>query len=286
MEHLVFDPMQQQAQGDRVLFHYTTSGGLAGILDSGRFRLSSMRAMNDPRESLDFRAIGGGGKVANRILKDQVHLVALTFEDESAEPEGWFARGFARARNWAQYGDAHRGAVLAFNKERLLGVVEEELPGVQYGRMEYRDTAVWDSGGIDDSWIVKRQTGEDEGDYAKRLLREHWRDLYLVKNRDWESEREFRLLYWGAERPEFPIARCLEGIVLGHDFPAQEESVIATRLYRLGVERIRVHKLEWVDGAPYGNPPTLRGLHAEQDPTSPYYNPDSPLFRPLPDGPP
>ena len=62
MEPPEFDPLNFQAQGDLMLFHYTTSGGLASILDSGVFRLSSMRSMNDPREALDFRQIGDGGQ--------------------------------------------------------------------------------------------------------------------------------------------------------------------------------------------------------------------------------
>ncbi len=280
MEPPEFDALSSQAQGDLMLFHYTTSGGLASILDSGVFRLSSMRSMNDPREALDFRQIGDGGPVLNTVLKDQVHLAAFTHEGNESAPEGLFARGFARARNWAQYGEAHRGAVLAFNRERLLKVAQAALPGLRHGRMKYRDTAAWDQGDIDWSWIPERNRGEDDHAYATRLLEQIWAQLYLIKNTDWQSEREFRLIYWGGVAPELPIVDCLDGIILGERFPLHEANVIGARLLRLHVPRLKITQLLWYDGAPYGQPASFPGLMIESDPGSPFYSPDSPYHRP------
>jgi hypothetical protein len=59
------------------------------------------------------------------------------------------------------------------------------------------------------------------GDAIEAHISRHWKDLFFVKARDWEQEREFRWLVRGNGDEDFYVAirNSLVGIALGDRFP-------------------------------------------------------------------
>jgi hypothetical protein len=158
---------------------------------------------------------------------------------------------------WEQYGDHHTGACLIFDKAELVKLVESHIPEgngnlVTVGQVDYQDRAVtipvpWERV-IDEG--IEAVLGDME---LRKGLVEH---LYLTKNRDWESEQEFRIVFVRWEIPEremdepipIPFQDSLKWIVLGEQFPSYEKSVIT---YRKGVPpALGILDCEWHSGVP------------------------------------
>ncbi|MGC5225469.1 DUF2971 domain-containing protein [Micromonospora sp. DT81.3] len=258
--------MQPQGQGDELLFHYTTAAGLAGILDSGELRLSTLERMNDPRESgkysFGFNSWSSGSfgddrragieSDINDALRGTTHLASFTREGLEESPDGYFGRGFARARNWDQYGEKHRGAVLGLNRDRTLAAFDELCSGdFASGPVRYENGSLQSL--PDGGWLIF-----DESEYnevgahgvANRWRVDYQNQLFFTKNRDWESEDEFRIVVWQAQHANMPIAGLIEGVILGEHHPIPEKKVLGTRLARLGVDRLIIGIMDWRHGTP------------------------------------
>ncbi|MFE7846742.1 DUF2971 domain-containing protein [Microbacterium sp. NPDC057407] len=258
--------MRPRGQGAELLFHYTSAAGLAGILDSGHLRLSTLDRMNDPRESgtynfgwrqaspgpFDGERMASMTEEMNIALRRTTHLVSFTVEGTEESADGYFGRGFARARNWDQYGEKHRGAVLVFDRDRTLAAVSELSAGsYASGPVRYVDGSLQSL--PDGGWLMFEESEYLEVGPAAMV--ERWRhdyrdQLFLTKNKDWESEDEFRILVWRNEHASIPIAGLLEGVILGEHHPVPERRVLGTRLARLGIDRLMIGIMEWRHGTP------------------------------------
>jgi hypothetical protein len=275
-------PLQEQEISDDLLFHYASGEKLGMILNSEALWLSPYSGTNDPRENKEWVAQytmpSSAGRpsekylgvtqgvereadaATDRFLRRGARLACFTKDRQRTEEAGegtLFHRGWARARMWEQYADHHAGACLVFSFSEFINLVHEQVPHgdgdfLAPGTVRYLDKSL----SISLSWIDV----VDEGIEATidKFQTERWagNDLYFTKNRDWESEREFRIVcsLWnvqdGEEDNPIPIAygSSLKGIVLGERFAESEMAAIAVRVdaqTELGVVRC-----EWHSGVP------------------------------------
>ncbi|WP_285727734.1 DUF2971 domain-containing protein [Psychromicrobium xiongbiense] len=252
------------------LYHYTSASTLARILESRALMMGPYSATNDPRETSGW---GGSIELTHDEALDQpeeigrlwslvrdaregVKLACFTLDRETDQPTFRlpFHRGWARARMWHQYADRHSGVCLIFDRERwgesLQLLSEENSFDIHEGAITYEDVKLGHYQRILTYSSDELRAGQVK-DAIARIVRDHRDDLFFKKNRDWESENEYRYLAIGEAEKEFvPIATSLVGIVLGQDFPDTEVAVLADRLRRNGLEQVKCARLSWSDGGP------------------------------------
>ena len=126
-----------------VIYHYTDSGGLRGIIETGRLWLSDLFSMNDPSE------LNHSFSIFLDVLKDKAvspnaQLFAkglLSFRNRiGIEKSGhYFTCSFSKAGNdlgqWRAYADNGRGYVLCFNTTQL------EAAFTQAGKLGFAETS-------------------------------------------------------------------------------------------------------------------------------------------------
>jgi hypothetical protein len=108
-----------------VVFHYTTAGGLKGILDSGRLWLTDISNLNDPSE------LAHGYSIFVKCLKENARTqneqaVAGCFERVQSDgivrsAAGFFVCSLSRhdLGQWLAYADDGRGFALGFDRNVL-----------------------------------------------------------------------------------------------------------------------------------------------------------------------
>jgi hypothetical protein len=188
---------------------------------------------------------------ADERLRSSCRLACFT--DDRPEPlssHAWYGNGPLRARMWAQYGDNHAGVCLCFHRARLLEATirlatARSLQLFQ-GPVTYRDGLPLPSE-TTATELLRSRLEQDAASYIEELLDQHVHEFFFVKNWDWASETEYRILVRGDTREhEFlDIADALEAIVLGPRFPPAEELTIIELCKRLDIP---AHRLHWRNG--------------------------------------
>jgi hypothetical protein len=257
------------------LYHYTSAEDLQKILHSSALRLGPLSSTNDPAENKEWvvqlffsSAHSGSTDVGTDELDSVIHEIDRMLRrnaclgcftiDREPKPEGLgvqhFHMGWARARMWQQYGSAHRGACLIFNRTDFLECVERsnfqsgETREHSFGRVLYFDKPLDVRIALDS---IRRRGVSD--------LLEDLRtntgipaSLYFRKNTDWESEVEFRVVSIRTSPQDgqddmpmmIPYKNSLEGIVVGEHFHDSTINPVH------GVAGVPVFRCVWLDGAP------------------------------------
>lgn len=247
-----------------LLFHYTSRAtAIEKILGSLTFRMGSMKATNDPRETDPWffgftmddenRAPNGEEffevtRTLDESLKKSCLVACLTHDAPDPHPElgdpDHYVRfdlglqGYAHDRMWAQYAGNHTGVCIFFDRERLTHRMNEHFHG-RYGRLLYgpvdylRRVEVLNSPFHDLSWKELRETGIEA--YAKRHSERFAHQLYLTKNPDWASELEYRFVWIDEQEHEnqeeyIPIDGCVKAICVGARFP---------KVYKVNIRAIK-----------------------------------------------
>ena len=267
----------------RLAFHYTSADTAEKILSSGELWLAPFTSTNDPRENaqwhVDFTWPVDGGRPPERLLNLSGEVCARVdetldrhfrqgavlscfcldrqpYEDSAAGT--FFHRGWARARMWEQYGEKHHGACLVFDHHEFLELVDTHRPveeGSFFSHLEVRyidaplKIPVPLEAAIADDLIGKLNELQ-----VRDGIAEH---VYFTKNRDWESESEYRIVCvrWDPPSEELgmpvPISfgRSLKAIVLGQDF----EMAASTGLSRFLDQHpdVGLWQCVWQNGHPW-----------------------------------
>jgi hypothetical protein len=138
-----------------------------------------------------------------------------------------YERGHSRPRMWAQYGDNYKGACLVFDKRQL----DADIRSTAYaeGLVVYADRVKYENpevvlnlrkpNGLNIFIDDINRLGFDKT--AEAHISNYWEELFFLKSRDWEQEREFRWLVQGNRDQDFfvDISNSLVGIALGDRFP-------------------------------------------------------------------
>lgn len=227
--------------GTKLLYHYTSPGAGAQILESRQLWLSPYARTRDPREAKqwEFRDKATGERAApalhdrlDRIVRNGARIACFT--EDIVPPHGvadgtLFHRGWARASMWDRYADRHAGLCLVFDKADFgraldmkfrsdLGTALTPDAQASFTKVDYKDLAA----------VVDTPAGELE-----RILTtpNFWKAvgrLYTTKNRDWESEHEYRALVsaqnlaeLGEEAESYKVNfnGALRAVILGEKFP-------------------------------------------------------------------
>ena len=230
---------------DRYLFHYTSVERCAAIGFTGSIALGPLTPLNDPRESQSrqimtrrsgARSVSDGERQALEgqlwCLRSRVRLACFTMDRTDGAPsERDDRRGYAHSRMWTQYANGHSGVCLIFDRSKLLSRARATFRDADFhhGAVEY-------TSGFDNALLHAECVDFDAPDATRHHRSAVVRSLF-VKNRDWESETEYRLLVdgWADSACLLPIGDALVGIVLGVAFMKYQLHVVSSLAERYGL---------------------------------------------------
>jgi len=259
------NPDSSQAIIDRIrrtpgewLYHYTTlTTALVFVLPSLMLRFSPFSEMRDPREFKRWwtsavgyadnmeawtRAALEADEHAN-ALRDQFKLLSLTADEENSATD-IFERGFARSRLWELYADRARGICLVLNRDSAISSISEQLASLgqaDHGLVRYRNES------LSRAVSVTISSENDVDEIANRIVESHMHS-FLTKNKEWESEREYRFIVRTHQQHEYVAIRdSLAAVVLG---PDAHDAQFAMRLVASELD-IGLGWLEWNNNDPH-----------------------------------
>lgn len=252
------------------VFHYTTiKTALEKILSDKEIKLSQLGNTNDPRETkernfgfmyhtLSRSKMGRKETIeiqnqANKIALREWKVFCVSIHNQEYQPDvsdaaNLFFRGDCRPRMWAAYAETHRGICLKFNAKKLDARLRERFGenNVFSGPIWYNDVDATTSFNIDLQNVERLSLKETiRGDFKK-----NWRQLFLTKTKDWESESEFRWLVHNLEdSPVFiSIDGVVDGVLAGCDFPKAYYPSLKKLCRKLNIP---AGGIEWENGYPY-----------------------------------
>jgi len=270
-----FTAERRELDVSKYVYHYTSRDvAIPHILGTRKLKLGALRQTNDPRESkswsfgISARESGPpqsqAGRLAEierfvkvvdtatRVIQGNCKVLCTTMDDPEYSPTDMheFRRGFGHSRMWAQYGEAHKGVCLIFNRQLLHEAIEHELAArgtIYHGPVEYSD----DVG----KQLLARALTEDElvQSDLENVLRghrhRHYRTFFFAKSNDWSQEFEYRWVVIGQDdEPEFvSIDRAIAGVVVGCDFARVYLPSLIPLCKSLGIPGA---KMSWEDGIP------------------------------------
>ena len=231
------------------IYHYCKlTTAIEHILDKKQLLLSPLLNTNDPRENKSFAFAGsyytkdnpGNLIVSNEeisnYLRQDCKLVCFSLDS-------YYLFGYEYSRMWANYGDRHKGICLEIDKN---GFIQENNLRSKYFRKirykAYNPYTFHEHKEID--YTEKNRLGQEQ--YLRKNFRnKHLDYLYFTKTKEWESEKEMRLIYFSDKRENeyVSIKNSLTKIYLGVDFNDKYlPSIVALTG---GIEK---YKLEYNEG--------------------------------------
>jgi hypothetical protein len=183
-----------------------------------------------------------------KLLQDTCRILCLSMDYETKRRE--VIKGFAHDRMWAQYADNHTGVCIALDhaalKDRIGAAFREHI-----GRHESIDDVVTYT--LDESLYASvplsdlRRLGVAE---FLQVYRVHFfKELYLVRNPDWETEAEYRFVWVYEDHPgvaiDVPIEGCIKALYLGSSFPEVYKQNIQYLQEQIGFD---VFQIKYVQG--------------------------------------
>jgi hypothetical protein len=279
------EPPADIAQPGRWLAHYTSAAtAFEYILPTRRLRLSPYRLMRDPVENKDpligtayfsedvekpdparpARSLSEANRQVKNI-RDGMRLLSLT-RDMDSPPGAFLSLGccWARPRMWEQYADLHRGVCLVFEQDALIAAVTAELGAdkVFTGPVLYTPAGPAQS---ESRFIVDDRLFDD--DQREQAVLDHIskfrEDFFFLKNDDYASEREFRMVLAAVEQ-EYAYAAygdALQAVIFGEKFPDWQVRGAVEICEGAGAE---ARKLVWSNGTAFaarGFAETTGGSH-------------------------
>jgi hypothetical protein len=203
------------------LFHYCKlQTALEYILPFKQLLLNPIDRTNDPRENQEFSFLYSYfGKDAADYHNNK-HLISESLRSGckvicfSQNWKNYF--GYELSRMWAEYGGNHQGVCLEIDKEIFYNENENLINGNHFDEVTYFDLDVrqptehilFDYS----SW-----KSDNENQWLRKFRNENAKDLFFVKNAEWEWERELRLIYFSNEQKNeyCSIKNSLKNIYLG-----------------------------------------------------------------------
>ena len=231
---------------DEYLYHYTTFDGALKIIYGDKLRFSPLSATNDTAEQklricYPFRDIKQRRDDVGRFEKYCQDRPKAS-SNEVASLSDIFdvrGRGFALPRMWAQYASNHNGVCLAIRKDAFLSKVKKAYPESINKEVAYFDWA--------ESYQINRDDFNDilqiilhnsSSTYAPNFLQSHtsFTDyLYFMKLKDWEGEREYRIIIPSCDAATQylyieGVKDILAGVIVGEKMDSSQISAIKAML--------------------------------------------------------
>jgi DUF2971 family protein len=248
------------------VYHYTSAPtALEHILQSMTIRLGPVKDANDPWEAREHNTWLGIAREPTEVwhpfvlepARRELELalararVACFSQDDPDDPDRerarWQARstcGWAQDRMWAQYADGHRGVCLCFDRDWLLDAFDSELAshGQRFARAVRYGDEQYELGSVKPSEAEAETLGPVR--HAVEFRARTAEHRFFTKRRDWEGEREWRLVLFD-DKPTgpdafVPIERALRAVIVGHRFADAYQPVVKTACERLGIPAFKL----------------------------------------------
>ena len=232
------------------LYHYCKlTTAIEYILPDKQLLFNPIGKTNDPRENQSFVFAGlnihasdnGNFNDRNTEISDEIRkdckMLCL-----SRDVSPYF--GYELSRMWALYGDHHKGVCIELDKEKFLRENHGKIKDTLFKPVTYYKLDV-------SKPILHREIDFERidtiglTDYVRKEFRPKNTDyLFYTKNKEWESEQEYRLVYFSdkTENEYCKINTCIENIFLGVDFNDQYLPAI-----KQTCDRVNIYKLEYRD---------------------------------------
>jgi hypothetical protein len=253
-----------------LLAHYTSAAVVfEHVLSTGSLRMSPYSAMRDPAENKDLvpGTAGWGEEISGpealaawmaavehiKVIRDSMRVLSLTRESGGPGGMNTFECCWARPRMWEQYGDAHRGTCLVFDRDRLEQRLNHEFDFKVYlGNVRYTQAGIAQSAArtiIDQRIFDPEQRVRAVAEYVDK----NYEDFYFLKTDDFASEHEFRavLMSEGQDFAYVEFGDALVAVILGERFPDWQIPGAQQACEEGGVE---LRKMHWERGRPYALP--------------------------------
>lgn len=132
-----------------------------------------------------------------------------------------FGRGFARARMWEQYAEAHRGVCLMIKREdfepRALAELRARSANSWAGAVNYTRRGILENPAA----TLMANLGTPAASVVHEHVQQQRDWIFFTKLLDWESEHEYRFIESSMDDgySYVDIGDALSGIIVGHGFP-------------------------------------------------------------------
>ncbi len=236
----------------KYVYHYTNVDKAAMILSGDSLKFSKVTTMNDTLESkpkivtnelsraLVARLIEHFKFTNNQYVQllcfSTDHPLRNKTVDRITRYTDFSGRGFSFPRMWAQYASDNNGVCFVFNKEKLKELISNALGAslITCGNVTYINE--YKKNIQINSDMATRLLSTLEGDIVTRSLNDvqflrNNEDFvkynYLSKLRDWEQEREYRFVAYGANDFFVPeISKAICGVVVGEQIKPHNERIL------------------------------------------------------------
>lgn len=258
------------------VFHYTKSSTALKILNGKQIRLGQFKETNDPRESerwtgfpaeyigvapitdkesIRFRE--NSERLNNKIneikLREWKVLCVSMNHPQQEKHDNPFYLGNCRPTMWAHYGENHKGICLKLNGKmldyRIKELKSKKGCSVFSGKVKYNDFDLLKPIFFHANF---EQLSQDLNQEARNHLKDHYKEYFLLKARDWIMEREFRWIIFSEEdAPEYiSIEGLIDGVTIGGNYPKEDILLIKKLCHELGIEPTGMN---WRQGIPHPN---------------------------------
>jgi len=161
-------------------------------------------------------------KDLNDAFEGAAYGTNVSFENDLKQIEriqgSVYLKSFSCARNdnlmWSHYGDSHKGICIGYDFSKASSNIQEHLYPVQYSDARFAHSTL------------------------KKVVASPF--LYLRKSKDWQREKEFRLIYTRKEmqnRNRKLIKNCIKEIWLGLRSIPNERELVASIVRNLNLQR-------------------------------------------------
>ena len=180
------------------------------------------------------------------LLRDEFKLLSLTLDGEDPA-EGTYGRGFARSRLWELYAGGGSGVCLVLRKDEAASVITpqlEALGGAAHGRVRYANEPTH----TNVMFSFEELFAGDVDAIADRIAEQHLEKLFLTKNTEWESEREYRFIVRSPAEYEYvDVSNALVAVCRGPESARESEHALRYFANEFGVA---IGYVEWDHNAP------------------------------------
>jgi hypothetical protein len=166
-----------------------------------------------------------------------------------------YERGYARPRMWAQYAQDYRGACLVLDRSKLDAAIRSAAAAqgqlALHAPVTYSNPDPAPDPFKPHHFVMVldrlRQVGVERA--CAEHVRAFWHELFMLKARDWEHERELRWIVSAVDDRDFfvDIKDCCVGIALGDRAPMSARRAVCSFAKQRGTE---LAVMSWKNGFP------------------------------------
>lgn len=252
------------------IYHYTTSNiALENILPFSTLRMNFLRNTNDPREykKFYFNSVGWGNfndsndkigqamRKIDNLRRNEFQVVSFSCNKEELyqnpslptyKQEGLL--GCCKSRMWSQYGDNHKGIVLAFDSEKLKNTLVNQLNyqfKVLSDKMSYELVNIKEQLILDNNKIINSEIE----DYCTKYIFENSNLIFFNKNPDYQDEDEYRIIIKSpnSNNVYLDIKDSLLAVLIGDMFP---DGLLPSLKYLSSKLNVECKRVYWEAGIP------------------------------------